>query len=376
MSQIIFNEDFENFMACYPLEKMSEAGLREQLDHYAAGGAKTILFCGNGMRAMFDSHAFEPLWKDVEERDDGRLFFRGREILNEMLPVKDNVRNCKKLFSAVVNPFKTRIDYGRSLGMKIGASMRMNDVHLASTPDSPMNSDFWRAHQECRVAPYRGDWPGNALDYARPEVYQHHLSLVREYLTRFDLDGIELDWLRTPPHFKPGFELQGAGILTAFMRETRAITDAAAHRHGHPVEVTVRVPSCPDGARRNGFEVRKWVDDNLVDRVAVSSYWGVTDYDIPLELWRQLLGGNVKIAAGLEIICRSHPQGSCDMFNTKEIVFGHAASFYYRGADEIYLFNHMDGKCGMPDKDGFREVLETVGSRERTESRTRRHVVS
>ena len=76
MAGIIINEDFENFMASRPMDKMTEAGLKEQIDNYARQQVEMIVFCGNGMRAMFDSHVFEPLWKDMEELPDGRTVVR------------------------------------------------------------------------------------------------------------------------------------------------------------------------------------------------------------------------------------------------------------------------------------------------------------
>ena len=96
MSGIIINEDFENFMASRPMDKMTEAGLKEQIDNYARKQVEMIVFCGNGMRAMFDSHVFEPLWKDMEELPDGRLMYRGVEVTNDPLPVKNNAMNCKR----------------------------------------------------------------------------------------------------------------------------------------------------------------------------------------------------------------------------------------------------------------------------------------
>ena len=71
MSGIILNEDFENFMASNPPEKMTAEGLREQIDHYADSQVEAIIFCGNGMRAMFPCRTVEPLWTGIEERADG-----------------------------------------------------------------------------------------------------------------------------------------------------------------------------------------------------------------------------------------------------------------------------------------------------------------
>lgn len=377
MAGIIINEDFENFMASRPMEKMTEAGLKEQIDNYARKQVEMIVFCGNGMRAMFDSHVFEPLWQDMEELPDGRLMYRGVEVTNDPLPVKNNAMNCKRLYENNPNPFKTRIDYARSKGIKAGASMRMNDVHWALKPEFLMHSDFWREHPEYRRAAYQPTWTGQALDYAVPEVRERALALIQEYLERFDFDAIETDWMRTPPHFKPGFEEQGLHILNDFMRQVRSIADHAEAQHGHKVDVLVRVPTDPDTARRHGFDVVRWVKEKWVSHVTVSNYYATTDFDPPLELWRMLLGDDVSLAAGLDINCRQNFNVPLGFRNTAEIIKGYAASFLHRGANKLYFFNHMDGnKSCMYDFDQFQDVLDCAGSLDTVEVERRRHVVT
>ncbi|MCY3778032.1 MAG: twin-arginine translocation signal domain-containing protein, partial [Candidatus Aminicenantes bacterium] len=46
------------------------------------------------------------------------------------------------------------------------------------------------------LGPISFSWP--AYDYARPEVRDHFLGVVREACRRYDLEGIELDWCRHP----------------------------------------------------------------------------------------------------------------------------------------------------------------------------------
>ncbi len=377
MAGIILNEDFENFMASYPPEKMTEAGLCEQIDHYSGNQVETLIFCGNGMRAMFDSWTWEPLWSGITETPDGRVFFRNREVTDYPLPVKSNVLNCKRLYTQCKNPFQTRINYARSKGIRVFAGMRMNDVHWATDTDFLMNSDFWRQHPEYRREIYQSEpWSGQGLDYAVPEVREHALLLIGEYLERFDFDGIELDWMRTPPHFKPGFEEDGLEILTGFMQEVKKIADRAAARSGHPVAVYTRVPVTPEDCRRTGLDVIRWVKKQLVDHVTFSCYFGVSDFDPPLELWRELLGDEISLAAGLDINVRQHLKTANGFRNTEWIVNGFASSFFHRGANKMYLFNHMDGRSSMYDKEGFRNVLDYCGQKETVEVRPRRHIVT
>lgn len=374
----LLNEDFENFAAHRPLEELSEYGIRKQLDLYCSGGDNILIFNGNGQKAVFDSEVFDSLWKDLEIREDGTVFYRGKEVMDSPLPFKSNALHTKILFDNVKDPFGLRIAYGRELGRKVYLSMRMNDVHWVENIDSTMVSDFWREHQDCQTASFTnpGQWWFHSFNYAKPEVYSFHLALVKEYLTRFDPDGLELDWMRTPYYFEFGWEVENAPILTEFLRESRKLAKECAEKNGHPVDLTVRVPADPDDARRMGFDVITWVKEKLVDRVVLTSYWGVTNYDIPLELWRALLGNDVKITAGLEILCRCSPTNSGDCMNDSAIVFGHAASYYYRGSDDIYLFNHMDASTGMRNLAEFRKVLENLDDREKTERQKRRHLVT
>ena len=374
----LLNEDFENFAAHRPLDELNEYGIKKQIDLYSSGGSNILIYNGNGQKAVFDSEVFDPLWKDLDIKEDGRVFYRGKEVNNDPLPFKNNALNTKILFENEKDPFGLRITYGRERGQKVYLSMRMNDVHWVENIDCTMVSDFWREHQDCLTAPFanRCQWWFHTFDYAKPEVYNYHLALVKEYLTRFDPDGFELDWMRTPYYFKPGWEIEKSKILTQFLQDTRKLANDCAARNGHPVEITVRVPAKPDDARRMGFDVPTWVNKQLVDRIVVTSYWGVTDFDIPLELWRQLLGNKVKITAGLEILCRGKATDQIDASNDAAIVFGFASSYYYRGSDDIYLFNHMDASTGMKNMTDFLKVLKNVGDKEKTYRQKRRHIVS
>ena len=254
----LLNEDFENFAANRPLDELSEFGLKKQIDLYSSGGENILIYNGNGQKAVFDSEVFDPLWKDLEIKEDGKVFYRGKEVADSPLPFKSNAHHAMLLHKNVKDPFGMRIAYGRERGQKVYLSMRMNDVHWVENMDCTMVSDFWREHQESLTASYThpSQWWFHTFDYAKPEVYEYHLALMKEYLTRFDPDGLELDWMRTPYYFQPGWEAENANILTQFIRETKKMAEDCSKRNGHQVAITVRVPSQPDEARRMGFDVQ------------------------------------------------------------------------------------------------------------------------
>jgi len=380
---LFINDDPTNFLFTRSAEEMTEEGLRKSIDAYALGGAKTVLLCGNALKAVYDSQVFDPMWKDVTSDKNGVLFYRGKKLER---PYDILARNSRLLTENTKDPFGYRIRYGRSLGLRMFLSMRMNDVHNVHIPDNLLVPDFWREHPDYQVmhadAPY---WFGLTFNYAIPAVYDYHLAMVREYLTRFAPDGLELDWMRMPYYFQPGTEAENAEILTRFLRSARRYADECAERSGHPVELLCRIPPRPEDARRMGFDVSTWAREKLINGVVLTSFWASTDFDMPIELWHTLLGEDVAVTAGLEILCRCTPDDVHACFNQKEMIFGFASSFYYRGSEGIYLFNHMEGPGSTPEHPGrtgmrnygdYEAVLQTLGDRSRTEAQARRHVVT
>lgn len=354
---------------------MNEENLRNQIDFYAQFGLNTLIFNGNAQKSFYLSDVLEPIWKDIIEKDTS-MYYRGRELAPKFAHM---FRNAKLLNQNVPDYLGYRIRYGRSLGMKIFLGMRMNDCHCVDTnPDHPLITDMWREHQDWLTMPFTSFFWGRTFDYAQKEVYDFHLAVMKEYLTKFDPDGLELDWMRSPCYFQPGTEEQNAHILTEFMREARKAADECAKRSGHPVELSVRVPCRPDDARRYGMDVACWAQENLISSVSPSPYWGTTDFDIPLELWRTILGNKIKISPSMELLCRSSMINTPNLINTSDIIFGYASSFYHRGADNIYLFNHMENPngTGMKDRNDYIKVLKNLSSKEKTEQQKRRHVVS
>ncbi len=122
--------------------------------------------------------------------------------------------------------------------------------------------------------------------------------LVVETLERYDIDGLELDFMREPYLFSAGKEAEGAPILTAWIREIRKLVAAAAAKRGHPIRLGVRVPSQPETAFGMGLDAITWAKAGLIDLLVVTPRWATLEYDMPLQQWRQLLGGSKVTLAG------------------------------------------------------------------------------
>jgi len=276
--------------------------------------------------------------------------------------------------------FGILIPRSRERNISPWVSLRMNDTHYIEDPAKI--SPLWHEHPELRTHERGG------FDYARTEVRQHYLTLIDELLGRHDIDGVELDWMRFPHHFKPEDFERGCDILTEFMREVRRRTDATAKRLGHPVGIAARVPATPEFARGLGMDGITWAQRGLVDILIPCSTWKPSYADIPVERWRAEIGTNVKnysIAAGTDLWIRCTRTGRF-MGSSMETIRGFTASMLDRGADQIYLFNHFapaDWSLWYYTPSGerkddhiYHDLLSEVGDIESAISKPRRHVLT
>ena len=96
------------------------------------------------------------------------------------------------------------------------------------------------------------------------------MALIVETLDRYDIDGLELDFMREPYLFSANKEAEGAPILTEWIRQVRKKVDAAAAKRGHPISLGVRAPSRPETASKMGIEAVDWAKEGLIDVLVVT----------------------------------------------------------------------------------------------------------
>ena len=336
--------------------------LDKWVDYHAALGITDLFVNVNAKRTNYRSGVWEADWDGYDpEGGDEQPFFAGLD------PQR---RFETKLFKSMYAWSQGGVDYpshlldrARQNGQKAWISMRMNDDHSPDWPDHPSHSEIWKSHPEWRL--------NYGLDYEQPEVRRHFMNLIEEICGRFDLDGLDLDFLRFWLYFRPGREHQGVALMNAFMQEARAHTRAAAARLGHPVELSVRVPKTPWIARRHGLDAVAWGKADLVDVIIASTFWPSMDSDIAIETWKGLLANTgVQIGVGLESGMHS---GSLIRGATHEELRGGLVSGLQRGADLVYLFNLFSTPYQSWPREDHDQLIRDAGTYACLASGPRRH---
>ena len=365
---LAINEDNSHFFGSRSADEMTLEGLHAFVDQYASTRVTDLFLCPNAMRTSYRSEVWDPIWEvgDQQVPEDSEF-------------AQKWVSNARLLDERGLDPYAVWIARCREKGIRPWLSVRMNDVHDVHDLTSFMHSTFWLEHPEYwRVPGSTGNWVDRAFDYAIPEVREHHLKLIRELLERYDPAGIELDWMRFGYHFKPGHEGEGRRILTESMEEVHRLTDEWSGKRGHPIKLGARVPAHPDAARGLGMAAVAWARQGLVDMLVPTPFWSTSDFDIPMELWRERIGPmayKVVLAAGLEHNLRAYPAAEATR-NDLESVRGFAVAAFHRDADQIYLFNYMDPAPLQGGAEAYRVLLEQGLSFDTVTPLPRRHVVT
>jgi hypothetical protein len=389
---ISLNYDDSSFFVSHTAEEMNAATVDAWPDQFAGTQVKQLLFCPSAQRSDVPSKIRQTVW-DGYDPDGGfnqpflaavpdRPFPEWPGGPNERQHMLNWIHNVWLLHTKNIDPVQHWLDRTRTHQISPWLTFRMNDVHYVDNPDHPIHSRFWREHPE-----YRRDladkYNGQALDYGRVEVRSYSLEYIRELTSRYDCDGIELDWMRNPYHFKPGQENEGLAIITDFTAQVRDLLRKREKELGHPVQLSARVPVRLETALGLGFDVEAWAKRNLIDRLVVMPFL-MSQFDIPIERWTKLLEGHqVALDAGL-MVSIANFSGGIVPAHTLETARGGAGSFLDRGADRVYLFNFFDnspyGVGGeayrQSDRNkGFQQIMHEIGSLETMAGKSRRHVL-
>ena len=364
MSDLFYNEDSTNFFFSHDCTGgRGGAALDEYVDVLAGAGVTDLLCNTNAQRTNYDSDVWTPTWDGFDPGDpDDQPYLAG-------IPEAGRA-NWRRLATNMLALHEEGVDYParflarcRHHGVTPWITLRMNDVHDMADLEHPIHGRFWRQRPELWRTGADGYY-ARAFDFGHAEVRDYYMALVDETLERYDVDGLELDFLREPYLFSVGAEDAGRRLLTTWLGEIRQRVDASAERRGHRIALGVRSPSRPTVARAFGLDPVAWARDGLLDLLVVSPRWSTIEFDMPLREWRRLLADcETTLAGGLEILLGRHPTAPKRPVTAAE-ARGAAAQVLHDGADCAYLFNYFSSTDPESTPDGWTRnaYTETLAS--------------
>ncbi|MBN2307573.1 MAG: family 10 glycosylhydrolase [Candidatus Hydrogenedentes bacterium] len=246
-------------------------------------------------------------------------------------------------------------EFGHANGMEVFWSMRMNDTH-DSSPDRVL-CQWKQDHPECLVGtqgqkfPYGcGRW--SSVDYGMEVVRDKVFRILEDVCSRYDVDGIEMDFFRHPVLFRP--QMTGdpvteehCALMTGLVRRVRAMTERIGRERGRPLLIAVRVPDSVGYCKAMGIDLVGWLEEDLIDMVTGAGYF-------KLEPWENLaaLGRKYDVPAYACLVSRRIMDGGQPEAATALQVWrGEALNAWKAGVSGIYTFNRFD-----PEDPIFREL--------------------
>ena len=245
-------------------------------------------------------------------------------------------------------------------GKEVLAAIRMGDTHHRSLdPDNPLCPQFAIEHPRFVIKQPDGRTNETALDYSHAEVREHRLGIMREIAEEYDVDGLELNFVRWAKHFPRDQGRDKAPVMTRYVGRIREMLEAAAKKRGRArLTLGVRVPESIDACWLAGIDVETWVKASWIDYIVIST-WNNTDPQLRVDEFTRftkpagvdtiVVMGNMigSIYSGppsvldrpIAMSAKHKPKSYLGMLLTESEARGAAANYYTWGADSISLWN-------------------------------------
>jgi len=260
---------------------------------------------------------------------------------------------------------QTMIDYVHSLDKDIFWSMRMNDTHDYQYEENQLdpwkqaNMDLLMYRKSEAIFMKHGDKRWSSVDYTLTPVRQVVYDILKDTLTRYDIDGLELDFTRWPIYFKEvveGEEIYPENIerMNNLIRMIRDLTEKVSIERGKPILLSVYVVDSMALCNDIGLDIKKWLDEDLIDMVSIGGIDG------KFQSWEDGIGEYKNYDVPVYAVLDSLYYDNIDADSQYEINRKEAALAYAAGAKGIYTYNYFNINSEMFDTLGSPETCGSV----------------
>ena len=258
------------------------------------------------------------------------------------------------------DPLEFVSGYMKSKGYEVMAAVRMGDTHHRElNRNIPLCPVFAIEHPEYVIKQPDGRKNETALDYSYPEVREHRFAIIKEIVSEYNIDGVELDFVRWAKFFPRDKGRENAPVLTDFLKRIHDMMYVEESRKGNgKLKIGVRVPESVDACWLAGIDIKTWIENRLVDYIVVST-WNNTDPQIPVDEFTEyakpagietlVMMGNmigafweglpVVYDRGIAMSAKHKTKSYRSMLITEAEARAAAANYYAWGADGIFFWN-------------------------------------
>ena len=313
----------------------------------------------------------DPLPTDIHGhplRDVEPLHIHGRPVKEIDGRMPANAHECLYgLFAKVIQDghdlMGIYIEGARKHDMAVYASFRMNDAHACDEA----RGWYGRSRQKVErpdlllgspvpVGVHGADWSFSwRWNYAKAEVRERFLGLFDETLARYDFDGLELDFSRASPFFRPGEIIENIPTLTQFMRGAREIVKRHGASKDRELRLIVRVPVGVGENLEAGMDTETWIREGLADIVVLGSPgYCVHEIDIGKAVSFAAESGTLVFTGFDGATYTASPQEGYER-SPSSVLRATALNGYREGAAGVHLFNYdyPSHRAGPTDSNDF-----------------------
>ena len=361
----------------HPLIYMYEPPIQKEeyaagVDELAGTPIQALMFClGDGRTVLHDTKVGE-LWGHNVPKWPHLIFRRAYQ-------------NAKGLIEGGNDPLRVICDRAHAKGMLIYPVLLVQQGTGVRGPDV-RGSDFRFNNPQLEIGARGGidpSFPKEALhylDFKLQKVQDERFALIQETLTRYPIDGFELNLNYISYYFRPDELNEGRRIMTEWIARVYGAVKAS----GADRELAIRIPASLEGCYSVGLDIREWIRQGIVD-VLIGQTFERTELVNQNADFRPLVvaakGSNCRIHAAIH----SHVDSDRLAEAPITMVRATACNYWAQGIDGLYLahwFGNWPYQASFYEKlrelpdadimaptDKFNFITTTAGSYPQPESR-------
>ena len=251
----------------------------------------------------------------------------------------DGVHRINREFG--INPWEVWVKRTRENGMRAWISVRIADAHCFDLETTWIRSLYYYEAKSRGMT--LGDeylYHKGCYDYEYEEIRERMLGYIEEQLSKYDADGLELDFSRDVQFFKylTADMDKCRKIMTEFVRRVKEIVQKCEKRHGHKILLGIKCMRDFINNYYYGLDIVEIGNLGYPDLIVTGPRYRASETGIPLDEWRRAIP-NVEIVPSLETNL-GFIEGNYRQV-TREVAKGIVANYLTYNPSGIYYYNYF-----------------------------------